>query len=488
MLMHSKHRAFFRTAISALLALPLLAPSVEADGKLAVKAGRIITQAGDEIENGVIVIQGGRIAAIGAEGEVQIPWDAPVIDGSELVAFPGFVEAHSSRGMDRPNENVEVAPYLSIEDSIDPVNFYFQDSLRWGVTTINVQHGHNCAIGARGMVVKPIGMTVEEMMVVSRVGLKMSTLKSGRSRATQTQLLRDTFGDLRLYLEDLVQQKKDGRDTARREALYQGRDLEGENAKGRPMGGSAWKVAELELVPRGEVDEQKEPLLHLVEGKLDAYFWCGAPMDVAAAIEIARDNGFLARTKLVVSNSCWKAADQIQAAGVPVILTGSLTHIERDAITGEETETFVPGVFQEKGIPYCLSSGNSTTQSLWYQAALAVGLGLERQQALAAATTAPAGILGLTDRVGSLEAGKDGNVVLFSGDPLSSSSLVQHVIIEGQHVYDRSKDVRVKHLQSGERPPGTQATGAEPPPEHDHGEGEEEHGEGDDEKDEDKEN
>ena len=160
MLMHSKHRAFFRTAISALLALPLLAPSVEADGKLAVKAGRIITQAGDEIENGVIVIQGGRIAAIGAEGEVQIPWDAPVIDGSELVAFPGFVEAHSSRGMDRPNENVEVAPYLSIEDSIDPVNFYFQDSLRWGVTTINVQHGHNCAIGARGMVVKPIRASI----------------------------------------------------------------------------------------------------------------------------------------------------------------------------------------------------------------------------------------------------------------------------------------------------------------------------------------
>ena len=126
----------------------LFASAALADGKLAIKAGKILAGPGmPEIEQGVIVIENGRIAAIGKD--VKVPWDAVVIDAPKMVAVPGYVEAHSSRGMDRPNENLDIAPFLSVRDSIDPVSFYFEDSLRWGVTTINIQQGNNCVIAGQ---------------------------------------------------------------------------------------------------------------------------------------------------------------------------------------------------------------------------------------------------------------------------------------------------------------------------------------------------
>jgi imidazolonepropionase-like amidohydrolase len=456
--------------LAALLPLAVLAPAATADGKLAIKAGRIITQAGPDIENGVIVIENGRISAIGKDA--KIPWDAVVLDQPKLTAFPGFVEAHTSRGMDRPNENVDVAPFLTVRDSIDPVGFYFEDSLRWGVTTINVQQGNECVIGAQGLVVKPVGITIEEMLVKPDAGLKLSASpKRGLSAATQAAELRKAFTDLRLYLEDTVRDKKEGGDRARREALFQGRDLEGEKSKGKPMGGTAWKVDGLEAIPRGEIDEKQEPLLNLVEGKLPAFFACARPMDVHHALEIARENGFLAKTTLVLNSACWKAADVIAEAGVPVVLEGPLVSIERDPVTGKEIETFVPKVFNEKGVRFALSSMNSTTESLWFQTATAVGLGLARPVALNAVTRVPAEILGLGNRVGSLEVGKDGNVLLFSGDPLSVNSFVEYVVVEGAQVYDRSKDIRVKALLEGRMPPGTSPMGAEPMTEPPHDDG-----------------
>ncbi len=448
-----------RKALLAALVAPVLtgvagAFDTQTDGKVVIKAGRVITQAGEVLENGVIVIEGGRITAVGTD--VEGPWDAEVIDKPDLTAFPGFVDAHTSRGMDRPNESVDVTPFLDIADSIDPVNFFFEDCLRQGITTINVQHGRDCVIGAQGMVVKPHGMTVEEMLVRPRSGVKVSAAaKSGKSQATQLQTLRQTFDDLRRELEAAVQDKKDDAGKDRREAMFQGRELEGEEAKGRAMRGTAWTVPDLELVPRGEIDEKLRPLLQMVEGRLNAFFYCRQPAEVHHALDIARENGFLARTVLVIEGACWKAADVIAEAGVPVVLEAPVVHTARDPLTGDEIETFVPGVLDEAGVRFALASENSSSESLWFQAAQCVAYGMDRQKALDAVTRVPAELLGLGKRVGSLEAGKDGNVLLLSGDPLSVQSWVEYVVLDGNLVYDRSKDVRVRQLLEGVQPEGT---------------------------------
>jgi hypothetical protein len=302
------------------------------------------------------------------------------------------------------------------------------------------------------------------MLVKTSSGLKISAApRPGRSRALQAQALRRTFTELKQYLDKVVQDKKDGKDFARREALYQGRDLEkDENKKGRAMEGSAtWKVANLDTIPRGEIDEKQEPLLRLVEGKIPAFIYCDSGVAVELALEVARANGFLANTALVLDGDAWKAADIIAESGVPVILSPNLMYVERDPVTGKEIETFVPSVFQKKNVRFALQSLNTTVQSLWYQAALCVGYGVDRQTALDAVTRTSADILHLGKRVGSLEVGKDGNVLLLSGDPLSVTTTVNYVVLEGKVVYDRSKDVRTKHLIEGIEPQNTAPSGAD---------------------------
>lgn len=445
-------RACLGTLTALSLALPTTAQA--GDGNIVIKAGKVITNAGEAIEGGTIVIQNGRITAVGKD--IEYPWNAEVKEFPNSVAFPGFVEAHSTRGMDRANENIDVAPFLNVKDSIDPVNFYFEDALRAGITTINVQQGSDCVIGGMGYIVKPTGMTVEAMTVRPNSGVAMSVKpKRGKSRATQAQALRRAFSDLRRYLDGVVTEKKDGKDFATREALYQGREPDEETAKGRPMGGSAWKVQDLELVPRWEIDEKQAPLLSVVEGKTRVFLFCSDAMEVAAGLSIASENGFLHRTVLVLDSAAWKAADMIAERGVPVILDSTLMHTERDPVTGKEIQTFVPKVFQDKGIKFALRSAGSSTQALWYQAAICVAHGLTRDQAIAATTTVPAELLGLGKRLGTLEKGKDGNVAIFSGDPLSVRSLVEYVVIEGDIAYDRSTDTRVRHLDTGKQPDNT---------------------------------
>lgn len=448
-------------------------PASAGTGKIAIKVGRVMTLAGPDVVNGVIVIDDGKIREIGTQAKAD--WDAPVLDRPELVAFPGFVEAHTFRGMDRPNENVPVAPFLDVRDSIDPISFFFEDCLRSGILTLNIQQGNNCVVGGQGMVVKPFGLTIEQMMVKNNSGLKLAAgARPGRSRATQAQELRRAFLDLRQYLEKLIQDKKDGKDYARREALFQGKDLEKEeNKKGRAMEGSAtWKIEGLEIIPRGEIDDQKEPLLRLVEGRIPAFVYCDSGTSVHLALEVARANGFLANTVLVLEGDSWKAADLIAEAGVPVILSANLKYVERDPLTGKELETFVPKVFHDKKIRYALQSQNPSAQSLWFQAAQCVAYGIDRTQALESVTKTPAEILRLGKRVGTLEAGKDGNVVLLSGDPLSVTSVVQFVVLDGKVVYDRSKDVRMKHLMTGaEQNNAAPAGGLDASAAHDDGDG-----------------
>ena len=108
------------------------------------------------------------------------------------------------------------------------------------------------------MIVRPVGMTIEEMMIRPQYGQKISAApKRGKSRATQMQALNKAFDDLRRYLEKLIEKERQERGFARREALYQGRELEGEDDEGRAMKGQGWQVEGLELIPRGAIDEKQ---------------------------------------------------------------------------------------------------------------------------------------------------------------------------------------------------------------------------------------
>lgn len=416
--------------------------------KVALTGAKIITVNGPVIEKGTVLIERGKIAAVGKD--VEVPYDARVFDVSGKVVFPGMVVAHTSRGMDVANEPRPITPQLDAGDALDPSQLFFEDCLRLGHTVVHVIPGNNTVIGGLGRTVRPIGLTVDEMTLVPGEFLKLST--SGRfDRMMQMAQLREAFLELDDYLNQAAEKryeeklKEDDKkiDVGPAEARKRGRDL---------------------LRPQ-DIDDQHRNLLRLRGGQvrvngtdgptlfkpLGAFMGVERAMDVALAVQFAKDNNFFDRTVLVLGGECYKAIDELKAAARPVVLSAELLYRETNPLTGEIKETFVPRLIYDAGLKFALLPMGEDLfgeRMLTYQAARCVREGVPRDAALRAITLNPAEMLGLGDRFGSIEVGKDAHLVVFSGDPLDFNSVVEQVFIDGIPAYERSKDVRLQKLLS----------------------------------------
>jgi imidazolonepropionase-like amidohydrolase len=409
---YRSHITFILILLTALVASPT-AFAAPVRKKLAVEAGRIITIAGKDIKNGVILIEDGTIKTVGTD--VEIPWDAFVIEAKDQVLMPGFVLAHTSNGLDRENENMPEVPFLSTFDSIDPISTFFEDSLRDGVVAVLVLPGNNTLLGGTGTIVKPYGRTVEAMLIERYTGLKISLRPSGNtSRMGQMQRFRRYMSELKDYLEEYEQKKAD---------------------------------AEEQKKPFDEeIDVKKQPMVDLLNKKLTAFIYCDRASDVPKAIEIQKTHDLNA--VLVLSPDCYKAADLIAKSKLPVVLDPELIVWETNEQTNEEEMKVVPVIFYKAGVRFAFQNDTSEygRRYLWYQAATAVKYGMNRQEALKSITLYPAQFIGVDKRLGSIETGKEATMIFLTGDPLDAQTWVDRVMIAGEIVYERAKDERLKKL------------------------------------------
>lgn len=426
-----------------IMALPVAAAP---PAKLALEGGRIVPVVGEEIAKGTLLIEHGRIAAMGEK--VDIPYDAMVVDVTGKVLFPGMVDPHSSRGLDVSNENLPVTPFLDVYDALDPSKLYFEDALRDGITAVHVIVANNCVVGGVSRVVRPIGMTPEEMTFDAPTALKLSVApKSGFDRMVQMATLRETFLELADYLGDLAEKKYE-ESLAKEDKKI---DVGPEEARKRGA----------ELIRPEDYDDKHRNLVKLTRGELPAFVYAERAGDVSRAVQVAKDNGFFERTTFVVGPDCYKAVAELKAAGRPVVLDEELLYREKDPLTGKIRETFVPKVFADAGVRFSLQpspSGSLAERYLNYQAARCVRQGIPRKKALESITLNPARALGLEARIGSLEVGKMADVVVFTGDPLDFNTWVEEVYIAGIRAYERKSDVRLQQLL-GDEP---KEVGAEP--------------------------
>lgn len=415
---------------------------------VALKGARILPISGPAIDTGTILIERGKITAVGKE--VEIPFDARVFDLTGKVVMPGIVNAHTSSGMDVANESRPITPQLSAYDAIDPSQLFFEDTLRLGTTVVHVMPGNNTVIGGLGHVVRPIGLGLAEMTIAEGSFLKIAvTPRSGNDRMLQMAMLRE---ELLAHAERLA---------ALAEQRYE-EDLEKKDER-IDVGPADARTRGVKLIRAEDITDQDRNLLRLTGGKvvvdgtdgetlfkpLGAFIYCGAAMDVAHAVQFAKDNGFFERLVLVLGTECFKAIDELKAAARPVVLPPALFHREIDPITGEVTETFVPKKIADAGLLFALTPGPDASlpeRMLTYEAARCVRYGISRSDALRAITINPAKLLGLQERFGSIEPGKDAHLVVFSGDPLDFNSVVERVFIDGIPAYDRSRDIRIQRL------------------------------------------
>jgi imidazolonepropionase-like amidohydrolase len=381
--------------------------------KIAIKAGKIITITKADIQNGIILIEDGTIKAVGSE--IEIPWDAFVIEAEDRIVMPGFVLAHTSSGLDRENENVPEVPFLSTFDSIDPLSPYFEDSLRDGVVAMLVLPGNNTLLGGTGTVVRPHGLTVESMLIKKYVGLKVSLRPTrSTSRMGHMQRFRRYMNDLKEYLKKYEQRKED---------------------------------AKKEKKPFDEeIDPRKQSMIDLLNKKLTAFIYCDRAADVSKAFEIQETHKL--NTVLVLGPDCYKAVDLIAEKKLPVILDPQLIVWETNEETNAEEMKVIPMIFYKAGVKFAFQTDISQygTRYLWHQAATAVKHGMKRRDALKSITLFPSQFIGVDDRLGSIESGKEANLIFLTGDPLDAQTWVDQVMIGGNIVYERAKDKRLKKL------------------------------------------
>ena len=389
---------------------------------LLVTNGRVITCAGQEMAVGSVLVKDGRIAAIGKDLKAD---GVPVLDAKGKVVMPGFVLPHTDAGLDSRNRNeqVPVTPYVSVLDAIDPSLPFYEDCLRDGHLTICVMPGNRAMIAGMGRVVKPYGATVEAMTVVSEPGLKMVLAPTAGNRASWMAKLRAELNKGRRALDKLRREKQDEKTEQTGDVVL---DLEAMGAKKRQMA-----------------------MFRLLEGDLPIHVYCQTAGDVLRALELSEEFGL--KSLLVCGPNTWRAAEHLAKHKIPVVLSSSMVLRETDLETGKEVERVIPRIFHDAGVKFAISTSTSglAGRFAWYQAACLVRYGMSREDALAAVTRTPAELVGLGDRKGSLEVGKEGDLLILTDDPLSGRAWVDKAVIGGQVAYDRATDPRLKEVLRG---------------------------------------
>ncbi len=404
-----------------LLLLPLLCllliPARAQQTPVAFTHAHIIPIDGPEISDGTLVISEGIITAVGPAGDVSIPENAEVVDATGKYLMPGFVDTHShlgdGSGGDRSNA---LNPEVRILDALDPTSDSFKRALAGGITTLNVMPGSGHLMSGQTVYIKlrKDARTIEDLLFCEDPtngicgGMKMangtnpinSLPKFPGTRAKSAAMART------LYAEAAEYKRKT-------------EEAENDTSKTPP--------------PR---DLRMEALVQVLNGERTVHFHTHRHDDILTAIRLSKEFGF--RLVLQHVSEAWKVADEIAEAGVPASIIvidspgGKLEAMDLRNINGAELE--------RAGVLVGFHTDDGITDSRVFRRSAAIGVreGMSREKALEGLTIAGARMLELEDRLGTLTRGKDADLVILSGDPLSVYSHIEETWVEGQKVFDRA--------------------------------------------------
>ncbi len=404
-------------ALTVLLLASAFAAAGPGDGKvIAIKGARIVPVVGADIPEGTILIKGGRIEAVGAG--LTIPEGAEVVEASGLIAYPGMIDSYCQLGLSEisgvaatvdTRETGRFNPQARALEAIRYDSMHIPISRSNGITAALVAPsggiiaGQSCLLRLDGwtnreMLIKsPAAMHLEFPAIRSRGRAGFSGRGGGQERAGTPQIiteLKAMFADARAY----------------------------EKRKAAAAGNT--------LLPLPEYNEAYEELLPLIHGEVPAMISVHSGEDIKAVIE------FVQKEKLEAvfygAEQGWKVADEIKAAGIPVVL-GSLYAMPPVFEDGYDSIFRNAGVLNGAGVKIAFSSSSSSVaKDLPYMAAKAAAFGLDKREALKAVTIYPAEIFGLGKELGSLEKGKIANIVLADDDILELRTNIVKVYIEGR--------------------------------------------------------
>ncbi len=383
-------------------------------GSVAIVGGYVVPMDGEPIENATVIVTDGKISAVGTK--VKVPKGVEVVDATGKWVLPGFVDAHAHLGVweegegwagDDVNEMTDpVGARLRALDAINPADEGFRDALSGGVTSAVIKPGSGNPIGGQTVAIKTWGRMVDEMIIKSPASMK-SALGENPKRVYGTK---DKTPATRLGVAAVI-----------RDALHKTQDY------------MAKRDAAAKKKEPFDRDPSLEALSLVLSGDLP---WCQHTHradDIATAIRLADEFGY----RLVINHATegYLLADVIAERGIPCVV-GPMFHT-RSKVEVRNRNLANPGKLANAGVLVALTTDHPVVaiDFLVHQATFAWREGMDRDDALRAITINPASILGFDDRVGSLTKGKDGDVVIWSGDPLDVMQRAEQVFIEGRPVY-----------------------------------------------------
>jgi imidazolonepropionase-like amidohydrolase len=389
-------------------------------GTFAITGARIVTVSGATIENGTVVIQNGRIAAVGAG--VSIPSGAERINGTGLTVFPGMIDAGTNMGL------VEVS--LGIPGSVDVVEAGDLNANAKAITGINPHSTHISVTRVNGIttvmsfpaggiiagqsaVINLVGSTQAEMAVVPTFGLVINYPRISTFGG---------FGQQPVDFNEAVKRRDQRIDDLRK--LF--KDAE---SYGRVLDAYA-RDKSLPSVPN---NLKFEAMLPYVRGEKPVIFTAERERDIRSIVKFVEET----RIKAIIigGQEAWKVADGLKKNNISVIYT----NIYNLPVQDDDDFDYLfsaPAKMAQAGIKFCISTGNDgpEVRDLPYQAGIAGAYGLSRDEALKSVTLYPAQILGIADRLGSIETGKIANVVVADGDILDPRTNIKYLFINGRMI------------------------------------------------------
>ncbi|MGY0504103.1 amidohydrolase family protein [Luteimonas sp. e5] len=432
-----------RILLTGLALLCLALPAAARD--VAVRAGLLHTMEGEPIADGVVLIRDGRIAAVGPAATVTIPEGIEVLQAA--VVTPGLIDAHSVVGlagyMNQPHDqdqleaSVPVQPQLRAIDAYNPREPLVGWVRELGVTTLHTGHGPGALVSGQTMLVKTRGNSVEAALLRPRAmiaaelgpGALAERGKSPGTRAKQMALLRAAL----IKARDGAG-KTSG--TAAGESRRSAASADSEQAWEEEMGLQPEAEPQRrrgEEPSAGSRDLEQEAWRAVLQRRIPLLITAWQAQDIMSALRLKDEFGI----DIVLDGAAesYLLLDAIKRSGVPVLLHPSMARQSGELQNASFTTA---ARLHQAGIPFALQSGYEgyvpKTRVVLWEAAIAAANGLPREAALASITRDAARILGIERRVGSLAAGKDGDLVLFDGDPFEYGSHVIGVVIEGEVV------------------------------------------------------
>ena len=393
----------------ALLVLVRGQPS-PAGETLAFIGATVLPVSSAEIVAGTVIVKDGRIIAVGPAATTPVPDDAERIDVTGKVIIPGLVDTHSHIGGGSGGDSsAPVQPDVRILDSINPRDPGVRKARAGGLTTLNIMPGSGLLVSGQTVYVKLRRVdTMEELLQRDAAGNALVGLKMANGTNSQRD---PPFPGTRGKSAAIVRQKF----TAARE--YQR------------------KLADPDVTKRPPRDLELESLVECLEGRRIVHHHSHRADDILTVLRLREEFGF--RVVLHHVSEAWKVSGELARAGVPcsvIVLDspgGKIEAMDMSLATG--------AVLEAAGVPCALHTDDPVTDSRLFlrSAALAVRGGMSREKALEALTLAGARMLDLDARVGSLEPGKDADLVILSGDPFSIRTKVLQTWVEGRKVFDR---------------------------------------------------